>query len=80
MSQTKKSFGLDEERQKILSWLSPSIMPQNNYDSAFEKCLENTASWIFKQDLYINWKQSDNSLLRLIGMRKLYSPYILMVC
>ena len=81
MGQTKTSLlGLDKERRKILSWLAPSTMPQHNYDGALEKCLEHTASWIFEQDVFMNWKQGNDSLLRLIGMRKLYSPYILMVC
>ncbi|KAF8218600.1 hypothetical protein L208DRAFT_1482283, partial [Tricholoma matsutake] len=42
-------------------------MPNNNYDSALESRLENTASWIFKEDLFVEWRQSKDSVLRLIG-------------
>ena len=62
------------EREKIFAWLSSSTMPQNGYDSALEKCLEDTASWIFKEEFFLNWKQGVNSLLRLIGKRKSSEP------
>lgn len=59
-----------EERMDILSWLSLSVMPQNNLNSALEKCLDNTASWIFKKDFFVQWKKSGDSVLQLIGKRK----------
>jgi hypothetical protein len=46
------------------------IVPNNNYDGALEKCLEDTASWIFKEDFFVKWKQGSDSVLRLIGKRE----------
>jgi hypothetical protein len=46
------------------------MVPSNSYDGALEKCLEDTASWIFKEDSFVNWKQGSNSVLRLIGKRE----------
>ena len=63
---------LVEERKKIFSWLFPSAMPQNNYDSALEKCLEDTTSWILKEGFFMKWKQSGGSVLQLIGKRELW--------
>jgi hypothetical protein len=71
MSKANKIFYPAAERKKIFSWLSTSVtVPTNNYDGALEKCLEDTASWIFKEDFFVNWKQSEGSVLRLIGKRE----------
>jgi hypothetical protein len=43
------------------------IVPTNNYDGALEKRLKDTASWIFEEGLFVNWKQGEDSVLRLIG-------------
>jgi hypothetical protein len=43
------------------------VVPTNNYDGALEKRLEDTASWIFKEDFFVKWKQSEGSALHLIG-------------
>ena len=61
-------------KKNILSWLSaPMIVPvpSNNYDSALEKCLSDTASWVFEEDNFVQWKQGSNSFLQLIGKREL---------
>jgi hypothetical protein len=70
---------LDAERKNVFSWLSASMpVPNNNYDSALEKRLGGTASWIFKEDHFVQWKQSSGSFLHLIGKRKLRASDILM--
>ncbi|KAF8223818.1 hypothetical protein L208DRAFT_1211387, partial [Tricholoma matsutake] len=52
--------------RKIFSWLSATV-PTNNYDGALEKRLEDTASWIFKEDHFVQWRQGSDSVLQLIG-------------
>jgi hypothetical protein len=47
------------------------MVPNSNYDGALEKCLEDTATWIFEEDVFVKWKQGSDSVLRLIGMREL---------
>jgi len=60
-----------DERQKIFTWLSTSVMvPNNNYDGALEQCLKNTASWIFEKDFFVRWKQGEDSVLCLVGKCK----------
>ena len=69
-------------RKSILSWLSASMVvpvPSNNYDGALEKHLSDTASWVFKEDHFMQWKQGSNSFLQSIGMRELTKLDILMV-
>ncbi|KAF8239488.1 hypothetical protein L208DRAFT_54612 [Tricholoma matsutake] len=57
-----------DERKKIFSWLSVSVtVPNNNYDGALEKCLEDTTSWIFKEAFFAKWKQDSDSILQLTG-------------
>ena len=51
------------------------IVPNNNYDGALEKRLDDTGSWIFKEDFFVKWKQSEDSVLRLIGKRESQEPY-----
>ena len=57
-----------DERKKIFTWLSNSVMvPNNNYDGSLEKRLEETAAWIFEKDFFVQWKEGEDSVLRLIG-------------
>ncbi|KAF8233064.1 hypothetical protein L208DRAFT_1268957, partial [Tricholoma matsutake] len=56
----------DDERRKIFSWLFATV-PTNNYHGALEKRLADTASWIFEEDDFVQWKQGSDSVLRLIG-------------
>jgi hypothetical protein len=43
----------------------------DNYDGALEKCLEDTASWIFNEDFFVKWKKDSDSVLQLIGKHEL---------
>ncbi|KAF8240894.1 hypothetical protein L208DRAFT_1231002, partial [Tricholoma matsutake] len=65
----------DDERRKIYSWLSATV-PTNNYDGALEKHLEDTASWIFKKDHFVQWRQGSDSILQLIGKHESREPDI----
>lgn len=69
-------------QKNILSWLAASMIvpvPSNNYDGALEKRLSDTASWVLKEDYFVQWKQGSNSFLQLIGKRELTQFEILIV-
>ena len=50
------------------------MVPNNNYDGALEKRLEETAAWIFDKDFFVQWKEGEDSVLRLIGKRESGEP------
>ena len=67
-----------DERKKILTWLCGSAtVPNDNYDEALEKRLDGTASWIFNENHFMEWKQSLYPLLRLVGIREFRQNLIL---
>ena len=81
ISETENLSSCPDERKQILAWLLGSAMvPSNNYDDALEKVLKGTASWIFSQDCFVEWKQGSYPLLRLIGIREFRNFIIAMAC
>ncbi|KAI9666565.1 MAG: hypothetical protein M1821_004501 [Bathelium mastoideum] len=56
----------DENREKVLTWLSP-IDVASNHASATKKREENTGSWFLEGDKYNLWKNSTTSRLWING-------------
>lgn len=61
----------DEQREKLLKWLS-KVDPSTNYNSARQRHGATTGDWFVKEDTdFKTWVEAANSLLWLHGKGKL---------
>ena len=76
-----KAHCIDDRREKIIRWLSTTD-PSTNHHAACKKLLPTTGDWFVHGDDFREWKQAQNSLLWLYGIREslptLYEESVLM--
>ncbi|EON65785.1 hypothetical protein W97_05024 [Coniosporium apollinis CBS 100218] len=66
IQQTIQSSQTEENKQKILEWLTRAD-PSSNHNEARKKHEPKTGDWLLQSQVYRNWKASPNSLLWLYG-------------
>jgi hypothetical protein len=62
------AYRTDEYRDKIIQWLSTTD-PSSNHHIACKKRQPTTGEWLIKRAEFEEWKQTQNSLLWLYGIR-----------
>ena len=65
---------LDDEKQKILEWLSPLNFASKQVDT-FERHQRGTGQWLFEEEVFKAWLAGDNNALWCSGIRKLSRIY-----
>lgn len=68
----KKKFTTDDERSKILQWIS-SVEYAKHHLTAAEDRVKGTGEWLFRKNDFIAWQSSsDSTILWLHGIRKIF--------
>ena len=65
---------LDEERQKVLEWLSPLNFASKQVDT-FERHQRGTGEWLFEEAIFKAWLAGDKNALWCSGIRKHFQAY-----